>query len=258
MDLGIKDSLFIVCGAGAGFGREICKQLAENGAHVLAVSRSEDKLITLREEFPANIEIICGNIMLEEIQQKCIFWIDGRMIAGVVINASGPPAGGFEEVDMNMWDDSWQHIVRWKINFTYKLLPIMKKQTYGRIIYIESVSVKEPVANLILSNSMRPAIVGFAKTISREVAAIGININILAPGYHSTAAMQRLFKKKAEIKSITVEEAKKEFEREIPVGEMGKPEEMASLACWLLSPLSRYVTGQTITHDGGMVRSVFG
>ena len=134
----------------------------------------------------------------------------------------------------------------------------MKNQNVGRLLYIESVSVKEPVANLVLSNSLRPAIVGFAKTLSQEIAHNGITVNILAPGYHSTAAMERLFAKKAELENISENEAKELFEKEIPVGKMGKPEEMAGLACWILSPLARYVTGQTITHDGGMVKSVFG
>jgi len=258
MELGIANGLFIVSGAGAGFGRAIAMQLAENDALVLAVSRSEDKLVSLVDEYPDNIEFICGDIMSDEIQQKSIDWIKGRILSGVVVNAAGPPAGGLDSMNMEMWDDAWEKIVRWKIKYTYKLLPIFRKQEYGRFLYIESVSVKEPVANLILSNTMRPAIVGFAKTMSKEVASEGINVNILAPGYHSTAAMERLFVKKSELEGISIEEAKREFEREIPVGEMGKPEEMASLACWLLSPLSRYVTGQTITHDGGMVSSIFG
>ena len=100
--------------------------------------------------------------------------------------------------------------------------------------------------------------VGFAKTVAKEVAPDGITINVLAPGYHKTAAMERLFKKKSEMEGISPKEAEKLFEKEIPVGEMGRPEEMAGIALWLLSPLSRYVTGQTITHDGGIVQGIFG
>lgn len=258
MDLKIVNNYFIVCGAGAGFGRAIAEQLAENGAYVLVISRTEEKLVSLVNSYPANIEYICGDIMTDTIQQNALGWVGERKLSGIVFNAAGPPAGGVDGVDMGKWDEAWLNIVRWKINFVYKLLPYFRKQKYGRMLFIESVSVKEPVANLVLSNAMRPAIVGFASTLSQEVAGDGITVNILAPGYHNTAAMERLFVKKAELEGITLSEAKKAFEKDIPVGAMGEPHEMATLASWLLSPLSRYVTGQTITHDGGMVRSIFG
>jgi len=99
-------------------------------------------------------------------------------------------------MNMQMWDEAWETVVRWKIALTDLLLPIFKKQNYGRMLFIESVSVKQPVKNLVLSNALRPAIIGFAKTLSQEVAANGITVNVLAPGYHSTAAMERLFTKR--------------------------------------------------------------
>ncbi|MFK5854715.1 MAG: SDR family oxidoreductase [Bacteroidota bacterium] len=258
MNLKINNKYFIVGGAGSGFGRAIALALANDGANILAVSRTEEKLITLQSSYPKNIEYLCGDIMLPDTQKRIFNWAEKNKISGVVFNASGPPAGGSKDVDMQMWDDAWQTVVRWKIALCNLLLPVFKKQQYGRLLFIESVSVKQPVKNLILSNALRPAIVGFAKTLSQEIANEGITINILAPGYHRTAAMERLFVKKAEFDGISVEEAQLAFENEIPVGEMGKPEEMASIALWLLSPLSRYVTGQTITHDGGLVNSFFG
>jgi 3-oxoacyl-[acyl-carrier protein] reductase len=258
MDFKIKNKFFIVGGAGSGFGRSIAELLAKEGAKILAVSRTEYKLISLVKEFPDNIEYICGDIMDSDLHQEIFNKCVNREIYGIVFNAAGPPAGGIDDIDMDMWDQAWRTIVRWKIDLTYRLLPLLKSQKSGRLLYIESVSVKEPVKNLVLSNALRPAIVGFAKTLSKEVAKSGINVNVLAPGYHATAAMDRLFSKKSEVDNITIEEAKSLFEKEIPVGEMGNPEEMAGLACWLLSPLSRFVTGQTITHDGGMVDSIFG
>lgn len=258
MELQINNELFIVGGAGAGFGKAIVEELALNGGNVIAVSRTEDRLKTLLESYPDNVTYLVGDIMDEKIHNSIKELIGNRKVSGIVFNAAGPPAGLIDEIDMKIWDDAWNSIVRWKIDFTLKLLPMLKAQSYGRLLYIESVSVKEPVPNLVLSNSLRPAIVGFAKTLAREIADCGITVNVLAPGYHSTAAMERLFVKKAELEEISVEAAKKIMEKEIPVGQMGKPEEMATLACWLLSPLSRYVTGQTFTHDGGMVKSIFG
>ncbi len=258
MDLKLKDACFVVGGAGSGFGRAISEGLAAEGALVLAVSRTAWKLDELKTAFPKNIETLTGDITTDAVHQKIVDWASAHRASGIVINAGGPPAGGFFDTGMDSWDEAWKNVVRWKIALTRLLMPLFNAQAYGRIVFIESVSVKQPVPNLILSNALRPAVVGFAKTLSREVAAKGITVNVLAPGYHATAAMERLFVKKSELQQITVEEAKAGFEAEIPVGPMGKPEEMAGLALWLLSPLSRFVTGQTITHDGGLVSGIFG
>ncbi len=258
MDLQLKDRIFVVGGAGDGFGKAITVALATEGAKVLAVSRTRSKLECLKRQFPGQIELISGDITTENVQSKIVHYVQDHGISGIVINAGGPPAGGFTGITMEQWDEAWKTVVRWKIALLTKLMPFMHKNKYGRIVVIESVSVKQPVDQLILSNALRPAMVGFAKTVAKEVAPDGITINVLAPGYHKTAAMERLFKKKSEMEGISPKEAEKLFEKEIPVGEMGRPEEMAGIALWLLSPLSRYVTGQTITHDGGIVQGIFG
>lgn len=162
------------------------------------------------------------------------------------------------ETELKDWDDAYYQLVRWKVALVKQMMNKMLKQNYGRMVFIESVSVKQPVENLVLSNALRAAVVGLMKSLSQDVAGQNITLNMIAPGYHNTAAMQRLFKKKTEIEDITLEEAKKVFESHIPVGRMGEADELARLACWLLSPFSRFVTGQTISHDGGMVKGLFG
>lgn len=258
MNLRLEDKLVIVGGAGAGFGRAISEALAKEGAKVLAISRTEEKLISLKQAFPDNIQYLCADITLESTQNKVIKTIKDKVLSGVVVNAGGPPAGGFFEIDMDHWEAAWKSVVKWKISFTRKLIPLFQKQQYGRLLYIESVSIKQPIENLILSNALRPAILGFMKTLSQEVANEGITANILGPGAHATAALHRLFVKKSELEGITIEEAKQEWERSIPVGKMAEADEMAGIALYLLSPLSRYITGQTITHDGGTVKGIFG
>ncbi len=258
MDLQLKDKLFIVGGAGDGFGKAVTLALAGEGAHILAVSRTQQKLEVIKQEFPEQIDFVTGDITSDEIQDVILAKTGISSVSGVVVNAGGPPAGGFQEMSMEQWDEAWRTVVRWKISFINKLMPVLLSNRYGRVVCIESVSVKQPVDNLILSNALRPAVVGFVKTAAREVASEGITINVLAPGYHRTAAMERLFVKRSEQEHISVSEAKSQFEAEIPVGDMGRPEELANLALWLLSPLSRYVTGQTITHDGGIVQGIFG
>lgn len=258
MDLQLKDSLFVVGGAGAGFGRAIAAALATEGANILAVSRTEEKLIKLKSDYPENIDILAGDITSNEVQNVILEKIGNRKLAGIVVNAGGPPAGGFFDVSDDDWENAWKTVVKWKISFVRKLLPFFIDQNYGRIVFIESVSVKQQVPNLILSNAMRPAVVGMAKTLSREVADKGITVNVLAPGYHETSAMKRLYVNTAKNLNISQDEAKLVFEKNLPIKPMGKPEEMASLAIWLLSPLSRYVSGQTISHDGGLVEGLFG
>jgi 3-oxoacyl-[acyl-carrier protein] reductase len=258
MDLKLKNKLFVVCGAGSGFGRAVAEALLAEGAEVVAIARSQDVMEAFAAQFPDRLTTIAGDITTDAAQQKVLEACGTRPVSGALINAGGPPAMSFMESDLPDWDHAWQLLVRWKVAFVKKLVPLMLNQSYGRIVFVESVSVKQPVENLVLSNSLRMAVVGFVKTLAQEVAARNITLNVLAPGYHNTAAMQRLFVKKAGIEGISTEEARSRFEKAIPVGAMGEASEMANLALWLLSPLSRFVTGQTISHDGGIVRGVFG
>jgi 3-oxoacyl-[acyl-carrier protein] reductase len=132
----------------------------------------------------------------------------------------------------------------------------MKNAAYGRILFLESQSVKQPIENLVLSNSLRMAVVGFSKTLSREMAGTGINVNVIGPGSHDTAAIERLYKKKSEQTGMTEAEVRQAAIRNIPAGALGHAGDFAQLAAWLLSPASRYVTGQVYLVDGGSTAGV--
>jgi len=257
MDLKIKDQNFLVGGAGSGFGKAVSLSLAGEGAKVLAVSRTTEKLEILKNEFPEQIEILTADLSLDETHLRIADYYKDKTLSGIFVNAGGPPAGGFSKINMQQWDEGWRTVIRWKIALIYKLLPMMQKKNYGRILFLESISVKQPVPNLILSNALRATVMGFAKSLSAEVASQGITVNLMAPGYHDTAAMERLFRNKSQMEGITFDQAKATFEKEIPMGKMGNPEDLASLATWLLSPVSQYVTGQTLSHSGGLVKGMF-
>jgi len=258
MDLKLKDKLFVVCGSTSGFGGSIAKALINEGANVIAVARSEDNIKKLENQFPGKVEGVAKDVTQSSTISFLKDKVGDRQLDGILINAGGPPAKSFIETDLKDWDGAYKSLLRWKVEITKAFIPKFTKQNYGRLLFVESMSVKQPVENLVLSNSLRLSVVGFVKTLSQEVADRGITLNILAPGYHDTQAMQRLFVKRSEVQEISVEEAKKQFESEIKMGKMGSTDEFASLAIWLLSPISKYITGQTISVDGGLIKSIFG
>ena len=258
MDLQLKDQLFLVGGATAGFGNATARALIAEGAHVIAVARNAENLSEFASQFPDQVEAINGDITDSEIIDQIIEYIGNLRLDGMLINAGGPPAKSALETTMEDWDLAWFTVARWKIDLVMKLIPKFRKQQYGRILFVESVSVKQPIESLVLSNSLRMAVVGFAKTLSQEVGKEGITINIMAPGYHETQAVKRVLQKKAETSETSYEQVQKTLEKAIPAGRMGNPDEFGSLAAWLLSPHSGYITGQTISVDGGIMGGSFG
>lgn len=258
MNLDLEGKCFLVCGASSGFGRSIATALAREKATVIAVARREERLKALKSEYPHHITYFVGDITQSETIEQLTAQLEGKKMGGVVINAGGPPACSFLETKLDDWDQSYNNLLRWKVEITKKLLPGFLNQGYGRWIFIESISVKQPVENLVLSNSLRLAVTGFVKTLSQEIGDKGITMNIMAPGYHDTPAMDRIIKKKSDVEHIPEEEARNRIIQELKVRKMGDPNDFAMLALWLLSPSSWYVTGQTISVDGGRNRHIFG
>lgn len=258
MDLQLKNRFFIVCGATSGLGNAIALALLSEGARVLIIARDAKEIEEFVKKHPENAEGFPGNLFEPSTLNAMLKKLDGKYIDGILVNAGGPPAGLFAELNMGKWDEAYNNLLRWKVQLLTKFLPVFVKQQYGRILFIESVAVKQPVPNLILSNSLRLAVVGMVKTLSQEYAGHGITFNILAPGYHDTKAINRLISKRSEQQKITETEAREDFTGEIPVGRMGEPAEFAIPACWLLSPLSGYVNGQTFSIEGGLVKYIFG
>ena len=258
MNLEINNQLFIVGGATSGFGKAVAEALLNEGANIIAIARTEEKLHSLQTKHASKVEIVAGDLTQSETIKKLMATISGRQIHGALINAGGPPAMTVMETKLEDWDNAYKNVMRWKVELTQALIPSMVNNKYGRLLYIESASVKQPMENLVLSNSMRLAVVGFVKTLSQEIAHEGITLNILAPGFHATAAMDRLFKKKSEQSGMSVDDAMLQYISQTRVGFLGTAQDFASLVVWLLSPHSRYLTGQTISVDGGVIKGVMG
>ncbi len=258
MNLQINDRLFVVGGATSGFGKAISLALIAEGAKVIAIARNTEKLKQLQSSAPAQIEYLDADITENDTITRLELIIGDRSLDGILVNAGGPPAKSFLETTIADWDAAYKTLLRWKIIITQRLIPKMIAQQYGRILYIESSSVKQPLENLVLSNSIRLAVVGFVKTLSQEIAKTGVTLNILGPGSHDTAAIERVYQKKAEQTGKTSSEVRAQAIQQIPVGRLGRPEDLASLATWLLSPVSGNITGQTISIDGGSIKGVFG
>ncbi len=258
MDLKLTNRLFVITGGSGGLGKGIASALLQEGAKVIIVARDTEKLSAFQKSYPEQIEYLTGDILKDKTIEKVYKMVDSRFLSGLVVNAGGPPAKSFIETEMTDWDSAYNSILRWKVKITKTFLSKFIDQNYGRIVYIESSSVKQPVKNLVLSNSLRLAVVGFVKTLSQEVAGNQITLNVLAPGFHETPAAERLFDKRSQIEGISKSEAKKRYEKEISVGRMGHPDDFGSLATWLLSKKSGYITGQTISVDGGMIKGAMG
>lgn len=258
MDLAINNQQFVVCGASSGFGRAIAEQLLREDAAVIAVARRKEKLTALKKEFGQSVTPVSGDLLDETTHQKIEQAIDDDQLQGLVLNAGGPPTGTPLETTMKEWDESYEKVMRWKIALTQRLIPYFTKNNYGRILFIESQSVKQPLPALALSNAFRAGIVGFAKSLALEVADQQITVNVLAPGSHNTPAIERVINNKVDETGESYEKTKAAMEASIPVGRFGEGKEIASLAAWLLSPQASYVTGQTISHDGGNIKGLFG
>ncbi len=258
MELKIARQHFVVTGCSSGFGKAITDTLCAEGASVTGIARTRENLDRMKKQWGDRFTSLQGDLLDEETPDRLDVLLGEKNLHGLVLNAGGPPAGKAVETSVSDWDNAYRLVFRWKANLALRLLPRFQKAGYGRILFIESQSTKQPIPSLALSNAMRCAVTGFAKSLSGDVAASGVTVNLLAPGAHATPAIERVIAYRAGNTGESPEEARKAMEAAIPAGRFGKAEELASMAAWLLSAHAGYVTGQTLSHDGGNVRGLFG
>ncbi len=257
MDLRIKDQLFIVCGATQGLGNSVAMGLINEGAKIIAIARNSTKLAEMKNNNPDQVETLAVDLTSRDGVDEALLALNARTLHGVFLNAAGPPAKTFLETHTFDWDNAFASLLRWKVRLVKKLIPYFVENSYGRILFSESIAIKQPLENLVLSNSLRMAVAGVAKTLSNEVADKGITVNVLAPGYHDTDAMNRLYEKKSRKDHISINDAKAQYAHQTTIGQVGNTETFAALSLFLLSPLSNFITGQIISVDGGVGKGIF-
>ncbi|MCL4511613.1 MAG: SDR family oxidoreductase [Bacteroidetes bacterium] len=262
MDLGLKDKTAIVAASTKGLGKATAIALALEGANVVINGRHKQNLNDTVDEIKSKTGKTPLAIQGDVTQAEDIDRLFDEVVKHfgtvhiLVSNAGGPPAGSFSDFN----DEQWLNAVELNLMSTVRLIrkatPIMQKQKWGRIVNITSLTVKQPADNLLLSNSVRAAIIGFAKTISRDLAPHNVLINNIAPYYVATKRIDYLMEETAAKRGITKEAALKNIIKEIPMGRLGTPEEFGDFVTFLCSEKNSYVTGATIQFDGGAYRGM--
>ena len=263
MDLGLRGKVALVAAASRGLGRAVAEELAQEGVSLVLCARDEETLWQTCDEIRrnSNVEVLGVAADLSRTEDiERLFREATEAFGGIdilVTNAGGPPAATFENLSREAWQEATALTLTSVLDLTRLALPGMKAKGWGRILNITSIAAKQPVANLMLSNSLRAAVTGFAKTLADEVAPYGITVNNILPGYTRTERVEQLARTIAEKEGISPTEAQARWEAEIPMRRLGEPHEFAALAAFLVSDRASYITGSSIAADGGWIRSLF-
>ncbi len=263
MDLGLREKAALVAASSQGLGRAVALELAREGASLVLCARGsaalEQTCGSIRSETGAEVTGIVGDLTLPEDVERIVQLGIQRFgrIDILVTNVGGPPAGRFEALTREQWDEAHRLLLTSVLDLTRLVLPGMRERGWGRILNITSIASKQPVENLILSNSLRAAVTGFAKSLANEVAADGVTVNNILPGYTLTDRLDDLIGFLAEKEGLSPDEVRNRWESEIPMRRLGDPKEFAALAAFLVSERASYITGSSIAVDGGWVKSLF-
>ncbi len=261
MDLGLQGRTAFVAASSQGLGRAIAEALAAEGVRLALCARTE-RIKAVASEIAAKYQVqtmgvVADVSVLQDVSRAVELAAEAfGAIDILVTNAGGPPPGPFESHGA----EAWQHAVDLNlmsvVNLCRAVVPGMKERRWGRILNVTSIAVKQPVDGLILSNSVRAAVTGFARTLANEVAPFNITVNNLLPGYTRTERLVKLADNIAATKGITSDAAYAAWEHQIPMGRVGEPEEFAALAAFLASERAGYITAQNIAVDGGWIKGL--
>lgn len=262
MDLGLDGRVALVTGSSRGLGRAIARELALEGAGVVINARDEAELgataTALEEASGSTVVPVPGDVTDGATPERLVrAALDGfGRLDILVANAGGPPAGGFDDFGADAYREAVELNFLSAVRLTRAAVPPMRERGWGRVIALTSVTVKEPIDGLLLSNVARPGVIGFIKSISRELAPDGILCNAVAPGYIATERVEELLRDRAEREGRPVERVRADQAAGIPLGRVGEPAELAAAVAFLAGERAGYITGATIQVDGGFIRSL--
>lgn len=263
MDLGIKGKNALVCGASKGIGNAIARELAKEGANLFLTARGKEKL---EEEGKAIKELGCEllfakplDLSKSEDRKKLVKSALEHFgnIDILIHNVGGPPPSFTSETDQEQWQNGFDQLFQSVVELNQAFLPGMKKNKWGRIITVTSLSVMEPIKTLAVSNAIRSATTSMLKSLADEVAKDNITVNCVAPGAIETERLTQLMEARIKQSGQSKEEYEKEYLSSIPAARLGRPEEFAAVTAFLASERASYVTGSTICIDGGKRRSTY-
>ncbi|GAC1649555.1 MAG: SDR family oxidoreductase [Gemmatimonadaceae bacterium] len=262
MELGLTGKVALVAASSRGLGRAVADELAAEGVDLAICARGGDVLrdtaAAIRRSTGRRVVDVVADIAVaadvERVVETTVRELGGVDI--LVTNAGGPPAGPFESHSADAWREAIRVNLESVLNLTRAVLPGMKARRWGRVINITSIAVKQPVDDLILSNSVRAAVTGFARTLANEVAPLGITVNNVMPGYTRTLRVDQLAEHNAATRGTTSTAEMARWEEQIPMRRLGHPRELAAMVAFLASDRASYTTGASIPVDGGWIRSL--
>jgi 3-oxoacyl-[acyl-carrier protein] reductase len=262
VDLGLRGKVALVAASSKGLGRAVAEELAAEGANLVMCARGKETLEqtaeSIRKATGVKVLAVAADVSNSadaiRVAKTAIDQL-GRVDI-LVTNSGGPPSGPFEKLTAEMWDATTNLLLRSAVELTRAVLPGMKERRWGRILNVTSIAAKQPIDGLMLSNSLRAAVIGFARTLANEVAPFNITVNNLLPGFTRTDRVQELARATAGNAGGSNTDIVSKWEKEIPMGRLGEPREFAALAAFLASERASYITGSSIAVDGGWIRSL--
>ena len=261
MEISLKGKKALVGGATRGLGNAIAIQLAQCGAEVTLMARNEEKLKTALSGLSADSGqrhnyLVVDFADFENFKTVIAAWFENHQVDILINNTNGPAAGGVLDKTIDDYQRSFDLLFKTVCFLTMEALRGMRAANYGRIINLSSITVKEPLQNLVLSNTIRTAVLSWAKTLATEIAPAGITVNNILTGYFDTERLKEIHGIQAENKGVSPNEHRDKMKTEIPIGRFGDPGEFAHLVAFLASGYSSYITGANIPIDGGLLRSL--
>jgi len=263
MDLIIKEKTALVAASSRGLGKAIALQLSKEGAKVAICARNEERLFKTREDIAresgGTVKAYVADVTKED-QVKNMFKAvvsDLGPVDILINNAGGPPSGFVDDFTPENYRKALELNLLSTIRMCYEVISSMKEKRWGRIVNVTSVSAKQPIPNLILSNTARAGVLGFAKSLSEQLAPFGITVNSVCPGYTRTERVEELALAFAEKGTGTKKDFYAAIEQNVPMGRMGTPEELAHTVAFLASEGAGYITGTAVQVDGGYIKGLY-